>query len=273
MNASPNMSTAPNRIGVLCQRGGHRDPYLAALEIVNRTITDSGVTTPPFDPRRYCDLHHVEVRDRWLPNCAARLLPTRAGYIAEIQADDPQSRKNFSICHELAHTFFFSSQTGSSSDEPYARGAAADQEERLCDFIAAELLMPRNHFRAGARTLVPSIESVQRLAGMFAVSLNAAMFRCMKLDTWECYYVDFALSAEDDVSVQSWAFSSSWVKRRRSTISFRALARLALGSNAPRCSGIGLFGGDTMDSYQYRINGRRRLRAFVYRNYPVTHET
>jgi hypothetical protein len=258
---------AQSRIATLCSLGGNYDPRQAALRIVESTLKASGATGPPFDPRRYCEFHNVEVRDQWLVDCDARLLPTKNGYIAEIHADAPKPRKNFSMCHELGHTFFFRRDSEFRHQDVLCNGDLTGvREERLCDFIAAELLMPRDCFRSVAADLTVGFGSIQALASLFGVSLQSGMLRVVELDVWKCYFVNFLVKPNEDFSVQSWGFSKSWREQGGVTVPFRAIGKLlGKADGSVRSFGVQVAGGTVhVDFYKYHTKQHRRACAFVY---------
>lgn len=188
MGRAPHDQSASGRIATFCTLGGSRDPEKAMLRIAQTIRLRANQADPPFNPRAYCAAYNVEVQDQWLVDCDARLLPIRGGYIAEIQADHRPSRKNFSICHELAHVFFNSH--GVDLDRRDICGSqnspAMVEEERLCNLLAVELLMPTDVFRQVALSLPPGFSSLTRLASAFGVSLQAALKRVVSLNLWEC---------------------------------------------------------------------------------------
>jgi Zn-dependent peptidase ImmA (M78 family) len=102
------------------------------------------------------------------------------GFKMTLNAKAPENRVRFTQAHELCHTFFYQYVP-----EIKFRPHAEDQgEERLCNFGAAELLMPENSLRKEARQLPRSIRSLVDLAAAYRVSPEAMMLRLRSLRLW-----------------------------------------------------------------------------------------
>lgn len=112
------------------------------------------------------------------------------------------ARQRFSVAHELAHAFFVSARDQAHMRSRHVEPDATPEEralERLCDFGAAELLMPQPWFgeevaRHGARA-----SSVRRLAETFEVSLEAAALRLVETSATPCAVGFFHWAAEPTV--------------------------------------------------------------------------
>ncbi len=81
------------------------------------------------------------------------LVPLSGVYSVVIDEKASESRQRYSLAHELAHIMLLESDPASDDllKAPRFRSAAAEDrawkaEERLCDEIAAELLMPEMLF-------------------------------------------------------------------------------------------------------------------------------
>ena len=122
------------------------------------------------------------------PSVDAMLVPLPGGYSVVIDEKAPESRQRYSLAHELAHIMLL--ELDPTSEElpkvPRFRTAAAEDEkwkaeERLCDEIAAELLMPEKLFSAEVANMGHSLRHLPRLAGRFQASLTAAAIRYWEL--------------------------------------------------------------------------------------------
>lgn len=93
----------------------------------------------------------------------------------------PDSRRRFTIAHELGHRLLLHPRAPA---ERYRRRLAGDAEERLCDDIAAALLLPSrwvaDHFKAGPH----SLNTVRRLAATTGTSLSASLVRLCEVTKW-----------------------------------------------------------------------------------------
>jgi len=125
-----------------------------------------GITVEPMD------LEHQrnEKRD-------ALLLPTASGRIIVYNPKRPPGRVAFSIGHEITHTFFPNSISGSRfRNVCHSTSREANELERLCDLGGSELLMPLDDFQAAAEGNY-SLSQAGRLATVFGSSFEATVFR------------------------------------------------------------------------------------------------
>ena len=118
------------------------------------------------------DLEHQRKEPR-----DAALVPTATGRIVLYNPNRPKSRTLFTIAHEITHTFFPNSTNGArfrSICEPSSR--EANELERLCDYGAAELVLPLDEFQSAVSGDY-GLESVDRLSALFGTSFEATAFR------------------------------------------------------------------------------------------------
>jgi hypothetical protein len=96
----------------------------------------------------------------------AELVPDgRGGVEYRVNPDRPETRRRFSVAHEICHTFFpdFETKVWCRSDAKYRlRSDPADRIEMLCDIGASELLMPLEPFRAD----VLAVDSAAKLVAL-----------------------------------------------------------------------------------------------------------
>jgi Zn-dependent peptidase ImmA (M78 family) len=192
MTTEKNLVGVSNRVNALYSRSGNRssNPFIAIRALVQKLLREYGHSGPPFLPHRFCEMTSVKVRFVNLDGCDARLLPTRDGYIAEIQKLQAKTRQNFSICHEIAHTFFFPENGETFWDSTACSDRAAYRlEERVCNFAAAELLMPAQSLADTTSRHRPSVEALSEIASLYGASFHATVFRIINLNLWPCTYV------------------------------------------------------------------------------------
>jgi len=88
-----------------------------------------------------------------------------------------EGRQNFTIAHEIAHTFFPNSVTGARFRNAHVdQSREATELERLCHLGASELLMPTEEF-LDERGVEFGLSDVPRLAGRFGSSYEATVYR------------------------------------------------------------------------------------------------
>ena len=207
------------RIRAFCDVAGTRDLGEAVVRLAGLIRSKSRQDAPPFSAHLYCKPYNVSVEDQWLIDCDARLLPIPGGFVAEVQANHSAARKQFSICHELAHIFFDYKGSGSDGISCGARSREERIEERLCDRIAVELLMPQEVFSVHAARLPAELASVKYLANKFQVSLQTAMRRVVELNIWDCGFVNYQTSQSGALRIRNWQVSEIWRDSSRSFFS------------------------------------------------------
>jgi len=104
--------------------------------------------------------------------CSGLLVPSDGGFEITVHAGEPKERQNFSVAHEIVHTFFREAS-------PCIRPSL--QEERLCDLGAAELAMPSARFSACLAGKGLSLTGIDECGKEFAVSFEAAGRRSISL--------------------------------------------------------------------------------------------
>ena len=126
----------------------------------------------------------------------AMLVPLPEGYSVVIDEQAPDTRRDYSLAHELAHIMLLameSSNEGLPMAPRYRSSASATDkwkaEERLCDAIAAELLMPEKMFTAEVKKFGRSLEHLRRLARIFGTSLTATAIRFWELLPEPCQLI------------------------------------------------------------------------------------
>lgn len=177
------------RLKRLYERAGLVDPERAIRKLTRQLLLERGKKFPPFSPEVYCQMLNIEVDRINLDDCDARLLPVPGGYIAEVNVDQPMERQNFSVCHELGHTFFQCEEDiflSEGIDCSISIPNESRLEERLCNLAASELLMPQKPFQSIVLNYSPSLPSVRSIGKEFLSSYQAVVARIIALELWEC---------------------------------------------------------------------------------------
>ena len=138
------------------------------------------------------------------PGIDAMLIPLPTGYSVVIDEKAPESRQRYSLAHELAHVMLLESDPSADlpPKEPRYRSSAAQEkqwkaEERLCDEIAAELIMPEKTFAREVATLGYSLGHLPQLANLFKTSLTATAIRYWELLTEPCHLLKWRPTPHD----------------------------------------------------------------------------
>jgi hypothetical protein len=162
------------------------------------------------------------------------LIPFRGGYHVRLRKSSTNSRKRFSVAHELGHTFFYKDDgDGPRHQIGILNTSERNAEERICNWFASALLIPASKLRqklgglpAGAPSEV--LSEVEKTARYFGVSLPALLYRlrsirlveapgyifvCMSERPNAVTRKDVALRVELAVPVGSWRELYIWRNR------------------------------------------------------------
>jgi Zn-dependent peptidase ImmA (M78 family) len=136
----------------------------------------------PVDVFALADKLGIEVHLRTLPNKVAGIYLRINGYPHMIiNRDHPESRKRWSVAHEIAH--HLDSEGSRNTVHFYVKGDRSRKIERECDQFAAEILMP-SWVIVGeciAARYTPAAEKVEILSRKFGVSRQAIRRRLIEI--------------------------------------------------------------------------------------------
>jgi len=93
-----------------------------------------------------------------------------------------ETRTRFTLAHEICHSFFYELVP----EIKFSEHRMDDQEERLCNIGAAELLMPAEDIRRDADGRSVSLSTLSSLAAQYAASLDGMITRLCTLRLWAC---------------------------------------------------------------------------------------
>jgi Zn-dependent peptidase ImmA (M78 family) len=108
-----------------------------------------------------------------------------AGFRMILRRDLPEGRINFTVAHEICHTFFYERVP----EIKFAAHPADPEEERLCNGGAEELLMPALDVKRRAKDRPVSLAALQALAADYCVSAPAMLIRLRNLGLWKAELV------------------------------------------------------------------------------------
>jgi hypothetical protein len=137
---------------------------------------------PPFDPLLLASIQGILSREtRELFSAEAQLTPIEGRQLLlEFNPDRSTGRRNFSISHEIAHTFFEDCYEMVHQRRANPLTFDPQQEvEHLCQVGAAEILMPYEDFKMDAASLPLSLNSVSSLAQRYGASREATARRML----------------------------------------------------------------------------------------------
>lgn len=165
-----------------------------ARDLVRRARAD-GWAGPPFDPLILASLLGIRCRaSAALFTAEAQLSPQPdRQLLLEFNPHRPDGRRNYSICHEIVHTFFDDCYELVHQRKSQRAAYDPDEEvERLCQIGAAELLMPLEEFGRDLKNVEFSLRSVPELVSRYAASREAVVRRMVRLSETPCAAVFFS---------------------------------------------------------------------------------
>lgn len=199
---------------------------------------ECGWTGPPFDPIELAAIRGIRVH----PNAAisdARVFVVNDNFLIEYNPHKSRGRVNYSIAHEIAHTFFVDCKEKIRNRGVQARDVSDWQLEMLCNIGAAEILMPVGSFPVSTDPMT-SIENLLKLRHGFQVSTEALLIRLTKLTSSRM--ACFAASRLPDSGTGHYRIdycigSKSWIGvedalRRREVVSSVLDECIAIGTTA-----------------------------------------
>ena len=157
------------------------DPIVFIKDKVRELVLiafDKGWTGPPFNPIKLAQLLGIEV----LPNenvLDARTVPikgSRNKAIIEYNPYQGNTRINFSISHEIGHTFFpdFNEKIRNREENV---NPETKELEFLCNIAAAEILLPYSDFSKEANNVELNLSSLLEISNKYRASLESVFLR------------------------------------------------------------------------------------------------
>jgi hypothetical protein len=159
---------------------GDKSPVGLFVSRARQLVQQSRITGPPFNPYTYARILGIDVEeDQDVGLDGFLTCDENKKFRIHIKSDAHPHRKNFTLAHEISHTFFYHDFI-----HPNSRWQCKDsdqEEERLCDMAAEELLMPTAAFKRdldGQGYITPT--TIKWLTKRYEVSLQAAAIRTWK---------------------------------------------------------------------------------------------
>ncbi|MCQ3808594.1 MAG: ImmA/IrrE family metallo-endopeptidase [Acidimicrobiia bacterium] len=118
-----------------------------------------------------------------------RLVQSSDRAVVHLRLNLHPRRRRFTLAHELAHRILTHPEAPAVS---YRRAGNGDDEERLCDQIAASILMPQDWTRRFA-TRPQNLSTLRLMSERAQVSLSAALVRSREINNWRKSLLRFSL--------------------------------------------------------------------------------
>lgn len=149
-------------------------------EFVEQVIAKAGIKSLPVDLGAVAKIQRVlNVDHRSMGDIRGMTERVKGGFNITLNSDFPYMER-FTLAHELAHTMLTPESWTSEGIHRRTR-AKGDSLERLCDDIAAELLMPTKWAQPAVRSGRIGTTNLIRFARRFDASLHSGAIRYAEL--------------------------------------------------------------------------------------------
>jgi Zn-dependent peptidase ImmA (M78 family) len=176
-------------LGLWDRTPGGKDPVDSIVRNARALIRKADLEGPPYRPAAYAPLRKVKSISYKAMQIDGRLLPINGGFVIELKRGRSLGRENFTLAHEIAHTFFFELVGSIKYKRLNSLHPQDDEEEALCNIAASELLMPYHSIAGVAGDYAPSPVSLQRIAQLYETSLTATAVRLTSLSLWNARFI------------------------------------------------------------------------------------
>jgi O-acetyl-ADP-ribose deacetylase (regulator of RNase III) len=199
-----------------------QDPVEAIRTLARRVVfhaSEAGWTGPPFDPFQLAEILNIRVIAQQNVVDARIISASDGKFQIEFNPNRPKHRVNYSICHEIAHTFFPDCAERVRNRVTHEEASGGEWElEMLCNVGAAELLMPVGSFPELAEVDL-TVDALLELRGRYGVSTEAVLLRTIHLTPDDSlgfaasfrsgtrgghYVIDYAAAS------RSWRWNRAW---------------------------------------------------------------
>jgi len=102
------------------------------------------------------------------------------GFRVRLNTASTQVRQRFTLAHEACHSLFYELVP----EVKFVPHAPDEEEEWLCNFGAAALLIPGNALRKKVKKVQPCLDSLYELASEYTVSVKTMLLRLRSLGLW-----------------------------------------------------------------------------------------
>ena len=150
---------------------------------------------------------------------------------------DAKAAQIFTLAHELAHVW--RGQTGISDPDYRQSSDGSNSSERICNEIAAEVLIPKTDFVVAWTSTETIPENVRRLARRYRVSNIVVLRKALDTNTitrseFQQYYDAIALSGPSKSEKGGGNYYNTLIARNSVSLTSRILSALAQGRTTYR---------------------------------------
>jgi Zn-dependent peptidase ImmA (M78 family) len=177
-----------NSVQNLINTSSESNPIDTIRELARALVIDAynkGWEGPPFDPIKLAQILGIRV----LPN--ESILDARIysnldeTFIIEYNPHQKESRINFSIAHEIGHTFFpdWKNKVRNRENE---KDRDTWELEFLCNIAASEILLPYAEFNNEANSIPLTLESILQISNKYKASVESVFLRFCEVVEKSC---------------------------------------------------------------------------------------
>jgi hypothetical protein len=192
VKAATRRSWTNKSVRALMQRARSDDPERVIRDEAKRLVANAkaaGWSGPPFRPLElasFLGIRSKPAKDLFSDEAQLRPLPGRQ-LLLEFNPERAAVRQNYSICHEIVHTFFDDCYEIVHNRRSNPKRFGPEEElESLCQIGAAELLMPEAEFRENLGEVDLSLSSVRFFVDRYQASREAVIRRMVDLSDRTC---------------------------------------------------------------------------------------
>jgi hypothetical protein len=158
-----------------------------ALPLIRDTVRDllfrAAQSVPPVDLIKVANVQGIKtVRNGKLRSSLGVLRDGPDGFTVTLSSRDP-AKARFTLAHEIAHTLLLHNKHSSVVLGERKAKLPHQKLERLCDAIAAEILLPYDMFSEAVNEEPLSIATLLKLCGRFDASLQSTARRAGDLSS------------------------------------------------------------------------------------------
>lgn len=198
-------------VKLLMRESGNPDPLNEIKSRARNLVMkgfEMGWNGPPYDPfllAKYLDID-ITPNDQVID---ARIVPlTSEKFQIQYNPLQKQTRANFSVSHEIAHTLFSDcAQTIRNREENPSENR---QLEQLCNAAAAEIQLPYAMFSHDANNSNPTIEGLLQLATKYKSSLESVFIRYTEVIDKPCAVIIGMFETDEKIVLDYYTSSKSF---------------------------------------------------------------
>jgi IrrE N-terminal-like domain len=191
-----------------CARWDSPLPQMAMDQALRSAFPTLQDMNPPVHLGRLAAQRGVEDILKKDLRCDGTISRTATGsYVICVNRKHPEVRIRFTTAHELGHTFFFDVDPEIRErvrDGNPELNTPLDPEEIMCNYAAAEILMPRRQIAVATKETGIGAEALLALAKKFKVSTQAITRRVLQTAPARMIVVQWERQAQSATYVSNW---------------------------------------------------------------------